>query len=87
MQRYAAPRAALSFGMRDGHSPECGLGRNAAPRTWETDALTGDKHKIHLAARVQPNESRISCVVRRPPSRWMCSLSSGRHATTASCAC
>ena len=33
-----------------------------------------------------PNESRISCVVRRPPSRQIPSLSSGRRATTASCA-
>jgi len=24
--------------MPDGHSPECGLGRNVAPRTLETDA-------------------------------------------------
>jgi len=29
---------------------------------------------------------RISCVVRRPPSRQTHSLSSGRRATTASCA-
>jgi hypothetical protein len=32
------------------------------------------------------NESRISCVVWRPPSRLILSLSSGRRATTASCA-
>ena len=40
-----------------------------------------------LARCVPPNESRISCVVRRPQSRKNCSASSGRRSTTASCAC
>ena len=38
------------------------LGWNAAPSTWETDASYGRQPQDSLDARVQPNESRISCV-------------------------
>src|SRR5690242_1258584 len=54
---------------------------------WRTHRKAfADPARAARCCSVLPNESRISCVVRRPPSRWTCSLSSGRRATTASCA-
>src|SRR5262249_21152218 len=67
----------------------CARGSKSSTRPYGLVSLQLEGRAAALA--VLANESRISCVPRRPHSRKMafpgCSTRSGRPGTTASCAC
>jgi len=70
-------------------APRAVGGHRGGSASWALASVASGISSVAVIATItvrRPNESRISCVVRRPPSRQTCSLSSGRRTTAASCA-